>query len=986
MRKFYNKRIVIGTVAAVGVLATSATIVSCASLQSTAGTKYLGPRTTLRFYNSTPSGNSYVGQNMWFTNPDTNYSLNSNLMGNEMNDSTHNPLIRPVNIGVAKQDASYNANPADAPKIVNNGYKTMTYYKMVTAGTITVTTKSNGKFIYTNDITPAPIKDEDADKPPKRDVPFDSINSTPENVKDSKNGSKSFSAVMKGDVTNIAFTIRKDAYWSTNMGDATNIPVTPNDYWYGLQISHLANPGYRFAISGKEGETVNGGGNTTWDSQMNQNQGGQTPPKGAGSDSWTDSFAPYSINTNNFLEPAKGSPNEFTRNKAVNIDFKSTAQQGDALNAWVSLFINQQYFNARSVVQVNKMNQQYSTYVDPTTMTGKYGYYSYAFAAYAHMSNILFASEYTCEGLFSSITVFHRARGLGRKGQSTIGDKIFNKHTIKNVVWNFSKQIDTFPATQYQKYVQGSTINMDKYALLSDSTKNVINKNRNTMGVHYDKNIYSQLNIRETTWSTLLAGSLDMASSGDPYYNNAFTEAMYGESLADTMKAQAGGDSSYFKHYYTYGTALRSSLSSAINWYTSILNIFKGANSNWGSNFAPNMNIKGSNGDSQPILPDNSSKGTPDPTQSSMSNEYSYGFNGTKLTDAQTETPKNNIKQFSDHFDKQQLSSQALNFLQIQKNIKTTLDNLPNKSEVTKDNPIMFELPVRSFQGTASELLGLENMRRTLNKLDPRIHVAAKLKYNPSSKKVVVDHDAYDAGYTMEWTNETLPRLLSLRSPTQAQYNTHYYANTLPGLGGFLSDMLNFNQYGGLTGFSTMLNPATNTVLPTTGHVADTAKWVKGDFYTQWQAAKAKVIQNATNTNVKAALNAMNIKNFWKTSSGPKPTGLLGPALNGENYSAFAPATTTLTSEERTLFNGEFKRIINNTIKATVANFAKNKTTDQIKSILAGIDTYFGRPLGYLYRKIDNQIALPIKLQKTWYNDPRPDSGVAFTDDDSVDV
>jgi hypothetical protein len=40
---------------------------------------------------------------------------------------------------------------------------------------------------------------------------------------------------------------------------------------------------------------------------------------------------------------------------------------------------------------------------------------------------------------------------------------------------------------------------MNQYQQLSNNTKDTINENKNTMGVYYKKNIYSQLDIRETT-------------------------------------------------------------------------------------------------------------------------------------------------------------------------------------------------------------------------------------------------------------------------------------------------------------------------------------------------------------------------------------------------------------------------------------------------------------------------------------------------------
>jgi hypothetical protein len=102
-------------------------------------------------------------------------------MGTEMNDSTRNPLIRPVNIGVPQQDAKYNKNPSKPPTVTNIGDKTMTYYKFGTAASVTLTLKDPltnapnpakpNEITYTNDITPGVITDAESKKAPKRDVP-----------------------------------------------------------------------------------------------------------------------------------------------------------------------------------------------------------------------------------------------------------------------------------------------------------------------------------------------------------------------------------------------------------------------------------------------------------------------------------------------------------------------------------------------------------------------------------------------------------------------------------------------------------------------------------------------------------------------------------------------------------------------------------------------------------------------------------------------
>jgi hypothetical protein len=129
----------------------------------------------------------------------------------------------------------------------------------------------------------------------------------------------------------------------------------------------------------------------------------------------------------------------------------------------------------------------------------------------------------------------------------------------------------------------------------------------------------------------------------------------------------------------------------------------------------------------------------------------------------------------------------------------------------------------------------------------------------------------------------------------------------------------------------------------------------------------------------------MDFKKFYEASSDGSKTGLLGPGIDGKNYYAFSP-DKTLNPEQIQKFNGEFQRLINDTTRAAVENLKNTKTTSEIKEILSGIDSYFGRPLGFLGRKIDNQNSLPVSLQKTWFKNPNPDSGVAFTADERVEL
>ena len=78
-----------------------------------------------------------------------------------------------------------------------------------------------------SDTTPAPIKASDVKKDPERELSWKSINSTKKNVKPASDGNKTFSYIMQNMiVSNIAIGIRKNAYWSTNMGDATKHPIT----------------------------------------------------------------------------------------------------------------------------------------------------------------------------------------------------------------------------------------------------------------------------------------------------------------------------------------------------------------------------------------------------------------------------------------------------------------------------------------------------------------------------------------------------------------------------------------------------------------------------------------------------------------------------------------------------------------------------------------------------------------------------------------
>ena len=1001
-----HRKIILGAVSVSTLVVASSVIMACSSLESKAGTSYIGPRTTLRFYKAAAQGNSYVGQDMWFTNPDSNFALSTNLMGNEMNDSSRNYLIRPTNVGVPNIKAIYPKNIDNNPKLSfkNIGYETKEYAKFGTAKAIYITyidpKKGTITATFNSDVTPGPLKQGEA---MPHNVPINSINSTPDNViNPSKPGQqdKTFLYILSNyKIKNISFQIRDDVDWSTNMGVDTGHKVLAKDYWYGLQVSHLENPGYRFASG-------HSGGNESWDSRMNQELGGQLNPKGSMSDNWADTFSPYDIDTSKFME---GHESEFEKDNRVNISFSTDKYEtNDAMNAYNALFINQSYFHACPSYKIDNLHNS-SFYTD--SLCGHYGFYTYAFSGFDSLSNVLFATPFACEALLSSITVFHRTMGYATDPKDPIYKTIHSPTTVKNVVWNFTKQIQTFASTQYQKYIQGSSINMNSYAKLSDHTKNVINNNLSSIGIHYNKNIFSNLSPSDTTWGALIPNGKTKVT-GHPYYNNGYTEAMFGKSLKQTINPSSS-PKPYFDWYYTYGAALRDSFESAINWYTSILDIYQGASSNWGSFFAPDMPIFAKdNTKAKPNFPsDNYSnqwKPNSSKKQSIMSSTYSFGYDGTKFDGNLQLSPGQNKYQFLKNFDSQSLSFQSQKFKEIQANVKKTLDSVQSAIQKTNsgfsftgDNKISIELPVRSYNNTPQELEGLESMRKTLNSLDPRINVVAKIGYNgndinpKAGWKQPGGHEKYDAGYTMNWSDETLPRLLSLRSPTQAQYATHYYANDLIGLGGFIYDAFRFNQYGGLIFFSELhdSNSAVYKGLDNIGMNKSKIKLLQkyvlknngnSGFTYLWNKTKSEQIATMTKFKVDptviGAFQNVNIDNIHKIYSAK----LVGPASDGQNYTPFSQ--TKLNTKQATEFNGTFLRFLENLTRGMITDFQTNYSSDQIKDILAGIDNMAGRSLGYLGRKIDNQDALPLLLQKTWFNEPRAANGVEFTSDESVSL
>ena len=979
-----KRRIVFATSAAITVLSVSGIIVSCSNIKSTANEKYIGPRDTIRIYSPNPKGDPYANQPYWFTNPDSNYGLTNNIMGTVMNDTERNPLIRPVSIGVPNQVAEHTStDPSVRPTIKNEGEETKTYFKFITAASLTLTYTDPKKpgiklpdITYNSDQTPPAMKPGETLNS-KDKLPWQSINSTPDNVNKTSDIHKTFSFIMQNMlITNISIKVRNNAYWSTNMGTATKIPITPEDYWYGLQLSHLGNSAYRLQGNiGEKGGVNNGGLNTTWDSNINQNLGGQVDnsKNAKKNDNWASSFSPYNIDTSTFQE---GQEKTFTKNNSVNIPFKNP-QKADGWNAFNGLFINQQFFNATSVVQTNKNRKNFSKYAPDNSLSSKYGYYANVYAANKTFKNILWGSPFACEGLFDTKGIYHKTEGLNLPLNTDINKR--NRTPIKNVIWTFSKQTDTFPETQFQKYLQGSTVYMDKYALLSDHTKDVINNNVNTMGVHYSRNILSQVVKGDTTWGTLLPGSNASGNSQKAYYNNGFTEAMYGKSLKDTYTA--AGAKNYFKHYYTFGTALRSEFSAAINWYTSILNFTKGDKSNWGSAFAKDMKING--------------KGKTTSTPSSkdgkdiMTSEYSYSYNGTNFSKPLTITPEDNKQAFIDNVSNQVKSFRSSQYAAIQGQVKKTLNAMDHHFA---PKSIVFELPIRSYHGTSQEWMSLEGMRQTLNSLDPRLNVVAMMKpavmpastpdvKHPELQLPSIQNEKFNTSYKNEWNSQTLPRLTAYRSPTQSALVLHNIPNKLLGLGGFLNDIFKFNQYGGLTGFSAMLNAKANE-FPLTGNIHALYNWVKTDFLTTWTNTlrdlnNSSIIKDLTNTNVKEAFKNLNIKTFSSADS----QKILGGGSTGENYSAF----TTLTNpKDQVIFNGIFLRLLTNLSRTIVTNMAKNQDTNTIKHILAGIDSYFGRTLGWMGRRIDNQDALPVTLQKTWYKVPKAESGIEFSSDNYV--
>ena len=222
---------------------------------------------------------------------------------------------------------------------------------------------------------------------------------------------------------------------------------------------------------------------------------------------------------------------------------------------------------------------------------------------------------------------------------------------------------------------------------------------KKTMGVHYDKNIVSEVVKGDTTWGALIPGDSASDNAKQAYYNNGYTEAMFGQSLKETYASQKGKN--YFKHYYTYGTALRSSLSAAINWFTSILNFTKNSKSNWGSSFAKDMVIKGNDGST---TSSGGEKDLPSSSGNIMSSEYSYSYDNGFSSPLQI-TPKQNKKEFVDNVSNKTLSFQSAKYQQIKAQVKQTLNAIESKEHIsfTGDNQIIFELPIRTYKQTAIE-------------------------------------------------------------------------------------------------------------------------------------------------------------------------------------------------------------------------------------------------------------------------------------------
>ena len=133
-----KRTIFLATTATISVLSATGVIVSCANINTTGDTKYIGPRSTIRLYAPSPTGNPYANQPYWFTNVDTNYALVMNTMGTTMNDASRNPLIRPVNIGVPNEVAQPSPDPSKSPKMVNTGEITKTYFRFSTAASVTI--------------------------------------------------------------------------------------------------------------------------------------------------------------------------------------------------------------------------------------------------------------------------------------------------------------------------------------------------------------------------------------------------------------------------------------------------------------------------------------------------------------------------------------------------------------------------------------------------------------------------------------------------------------------------------------------------------------------------------------------------------------------------------------------------------------------------------------------------------------------------------
>lgn len=489
-------------------------------------------------------------------------------------------------------------------------------------------------------------------------------------------------------------TVKEDAFWVDSNGKQTKYKIHVKDFYYSYMRTWLFDTHFRRA----------NGGSTDLDKYFIKESGTSTK-------FLEDNIYPNDYLFNLFGIDSKMIQNEEETIKKVNI--KGVEKNAFTISALDSQTIPTNFDGLLSKIFLDSylIPAAPSEFIDELVLKNKdieYGEKNEKITGLAEKFGIYTYGQKRNDNLFASayIPISGANNKIIFRKNNYFANEEFTKDeaTLLQIIFEFSTS-PTYGDQLFTNYFE-KTVSEMPYTDFTQQQKIKIFGTSGSDEEAIDNGLLQvkQLNKTQLVQRTLL--STDPATINDPkkekyYFNEEYAKIMYGSTIEKLASGKATTANSFFNGS---GFELRTLLNASINWYTFINNSWKGSKALWLNHTAPNAKYNSTtSADASPIDFINEL------------NSICY-FDGIEKI---TITENDMKKQFTDNLNDSTEQFKTHKF----KKIKSIIEKLLDKENVTKDKPLVWAIsyPWADAAGQTQKIIQLEKIVEIIKSIDDRL-------------------------------------------------------------------------------------------------------------------------------------------------------------------------------------------------------------------------------------------------------------------------